>query len=656
MNVGTFSTLRQFHLHHKAIKLRKLVRDLSTEIQIPARIDRGPTDILKAISATVGTDYTAPDYRYIDDPWLTPFTQNEKREFTIARESGREAARFILENHPSLFEKNRIEAEPPITAFLPRAKYNQSNVTIELLENMILNHQVTDAVNVYELLVEKRKNVPDNLKQSLLESLAFYSEDEPLTVDTIASKQMLPNIKSWATGGLAEKLYSELSDSAARLAMLIGLARHNQPTRAIQMWNEMEANNDPIPVEGFNAYLVTITTDDVSKLKEELTTTLSKMRALNVSPDANTLVSCLEGLVKTGNKHKGNYAACCELALSLLAEFKVANVNPSLGTYYQIMEVFYCRHPGQRDRHLILKDIMDLVEDRDWWPAQSQKDFDFFARAMEVSHFLINKQLAYRVHQMFLSGRNCNLIGSQVNTEKYYWNFLLLVLRTEDLDTFMELYNKTTPHTWSPRREVFNDVLTQISIKSAVHHLGKIFDDMELCSYGGTGKEDIYIMNTTVLKCMDSNPSATSQYTNLGPTYVDISKRIFKHLEENKASDALYLRFNIHAAGICTLAIKILLKEGQFDEAVKVLEFCMTEKARMPGQLSDEVLELLHEAAVAENNPDVALQVVDYLISMNCPKDKARRCGEKLAVLPLSDNQKQILNKLFSYDPKWTNL
>ena len=59
-------------------------------------------------------------------------------------------------------------------------------------------------------------------------------QDEPLTMDTIASKQMLPNIKSWATGGLAEKLYSELSDSAARLAMLIGLARHNQPTRAIQ--------------------------------------------------------------------------------------------------------------------------------------------------------------------------------------------------------------------------------------------------------------------------------------------------------------------------------------------------------------------------------------------------------------------------------------
>ena len=39
--------------------------------------------------------------------------------------------------------------------------------------------------------------------------------------------------------------------------------------------------------------------------------------------------------------------------------------------------------------------------------------------------------------------------------------------------------------------------------------------------------------------------------------------RIFKHLVLNKASDALYLRFNTHAAGICTLAMKLLLLEGE---------------------------------------------------------------------------------------------
>ena len=47
--------------------------------------------------------------------------------------------------------------------------------------------------------------------------------------------------------------------------------------------------------------------------------------------------------------------------------------------------------------------------------------------------------------------------------------------------------------------------------------------------------------------------------------------RIFKHLELNKASDSLYLRFNTHAAGICTLAVKVLLKEAQVEHSVNKL-------------------------------------------------------------------------------------
>ena len=34
------------------------------EIEIPDRIERRPTDILKAISSTLTTDYTAPHYRF----------------------------------------------------------------------------------------------------------------------------------------------------------------------------------------------------------------------------------------------------------------------------------------------------------------------------------------------------------------------------------------------------------------------------------------------------------------------------------------------------------------------------------------------------------------------------------------------------------------
>lgn len=96
----------------------------------------GPTDILAALAGTVGKDKTAPHYRYHDDPWLTPYKLTAKREYALAKESGRKAARFIMSQHPELFDHNRIEAEPPITAIQPRYAYNRDNVTVELLDNL----------------------------------------------------------------------------------------------------------------------------------------------------------------------------------------------------------------------------------------------------------------------------------------------------------------------------------------------------------------------------------------------------------------------------------------------------------------------------------------------------------------------------------------
>ena len=103
---------------------------------IPARVERGPTDILEALAGTVGKDFTAPHYRYHDDPWLIPYKLDSKRAFTLAKESGRKAAQFIMNQPPDLFEHNRIEADPPATAFQPRVRYNGDNVTVELLQNL----------------------------------------------------------------------------------------------------------------------------------------------------------------------------------------------------------------------------------------------------------------------------------------------------------------------------------------------------------------------------------------------------------------------------------------------------------------------------------------------------------------------------------------
>lgn len=74
------------------------------EIVIPNRIHRSPTDILKALSQTVGVDPTAAHYKYHDDPFLIPMSNMGKRTFALAQESGRKSAKWIRQENARLFQ------------------------------------------------------------------------------------------------------------------------------------------------------------------------------------------------------------------------------------------------------------------------------------------------------------------------------------------------------------------------------------------------------------------------------------------------------------------------------------------------------------------------------------------------------------------------
>jgi len=659
MNLSKISTFKNFSNYSQAAKFRKLFREMSSaaavseEIKIPNRIERSPTDILRALADTVQKDYTAPHYRYMDDPWLMPFTQSDKREFLFAKENGRSAARFIMESHPHLFTKNRVEAEPPITAFQPRAKYNRDNVTIELLENMVENFQVGDAVTIYDLLEKKGKDIEENLLQSLLELLAFHTEEEPLNETNVDLKMALPaDASHWEVGGLAEILYAKLGTAEARLAMLMGLARHNKNTMALQMWSDMAANNDPIPLEGFNAYISVLSIEDVEKMKAEISSVLSRILEEGLVPNHETLVSCLQTNAFTGSKHMGSYAGCCKFALTLMSEFKSLGVEPGLGAYFQILQTYHSKMSTQRT--LILKDILDLLEGKEMWPATSTQDFNFFYKAMLVARNLNQSKLALRLQSLLLTGNNLNLLGNAWDSDGYHMCLMMVVLRNEELDTTMEIYNQLTPHTWSPHKDFFMDLLSEINNKSAVHYLGKIFDDLELTDHGGSNKEGMYQMNCQVLRCLIAHPTSKSQYNNLSSTYIDISQRIFNHLDQNKASKGLYLRWNTSAADICSMAMKVQLREGQFEFACKVLEFCAEESGRMPGQLDEDSLVALVEAAVLEENTEVGMKVVDYMLGMG--SKKSMDVALKLTAIGLSEADKRTLNVLFKLENKWVDL
>lgn len=78
--------------------------DGEEKIVIPKRIDRGPTDVLMALSRTVGRDPTAPLYKYHDDPYLVPYSKNEKKMFALAYESGRKTAQWVKKEHADILQ------------------------------------------------------------------------------------------------------------------------------------------------------------------------------------------------------------------------------------------------------------------------------------------------------------------------------------------------------------------------------------------------------------------------------------------------------------------------------------------------------------------------------------------------------------------------
>lgn len=107
------SSIRSYRIVHALqvtgrLGQRRFAASTSTaagdKIEIPRKIQRSPTDILYALSATVGTDSTAAHYKFHDDPYLIPMSNISKRSFAMAQEAGRKAAKWIRQEHKELFQ------------------------------------------------------------------------------------------------------------------------------------------------------------------------------------------------------------------------------------------------------------------------------------------------------------------------------------------------------------------------------------------------------------------------------------------------------------------------------------------------------------------------------------------------------------------------
>jgi len=482
--------------------------------------------------------------------------------------------------------------------------------------------------------------------------LHFFNENEA-EQEGWESRGILQSEELWKTGGFVETLYSENGESspASRLAMLLGSGKYRSKQNMQHIFDECKANKDNLPVEAFNVAISRVEKKEgVEKGFSQVKNILKEMKDAGVNPNNATLIAILEVLAVMSRSKE--YETCTKHALDVIAEFRVLGIEFSLGVYKTLIDIFV----DQKNFHKssILSDIMSELEVKSLTSIQHPQDLWFFPLAMKVCNQQNKVKLAWKVHDLLMTGDNLKVLNDFQKETVYYNNFVNVVLDNDEFQTAVELYNKLVPHTFCPMVKYYQSLLNHLHTNGALQHLSKIWDDIEASDYAASKKESQYMLTHQVMQILKANDPTLFDFTGLSEVWIDISRRVFNHLEENKSMKALYLRFNTLAPSICDLVISVTLREGDFELATRVIQFCKEEKTVMIKSLSNNVLNEYIEASVSLGEIDKAVDTVEYAVDVG--SSEALKYGLILSKIELTNNQKDYLNKLFANNTNWMNI
>ncbi|CAH1176490.1 unnamed protein product [Phaedon cochleariae] len=631
MNITTIF-LRRSQLHSKntakVIGCQRFCSNtLNEKIEIPKRIPRSPTDILRALESTIKRDPTAAHYKYHDDPYLIPMSNVGKRTFAMAQEAGRKAAHWIRLEHSDLF--NHREADPVIQMFLPKVIYNEdSKVTEDDLERTIADAQVNDAQLIYKLLKNQNVEISPTTHQNLLDMLCYFNCDDALPEEFIeerwfqqSSKSKERQRKTWKDGSFAEELFISIENPTpeAYSAIITGMTRYYQVDRAWQLFEEARQKGLVLSTETFNS-IIRVT----NFLKESydmrwtlIATLLTDMSKAGIKPNLGTLNSILYSLSTMGSGKTTK-----EMVLKVLREFKDLGIEPSLGSWYYVLTTF-CKERGPTST--ILHDIMAQVENKEH-TIFDPSDTNFFVTAMDVCrNHLRDVNLGKRVDRLLHVGNNYDLIGDSFKESIYYRHYFTLLATSIPFEEFMsQVYEVLVPNIYVPEPGVMNEVLKQVDLNGAIEYIPKLWSDMTIFDH--TGRENLiqYILNIMVNNEPDKDSTLVERFSYIA---WDIHTRV-ENQHENK-TNKLSL-----TGDLLGLAMILLLRNNEYEKACTIMDKLDKGHNTVVGVPKYEALSMFVDHCIENKAPSRAVACIQYCSDSGFPEAQilAARLNEKLTL------------------------
>ncbi|XP_031842745.1 small ribosomal subunit protein mS39 [Nomia melanderi] len=572
---------------------------LNSEIQIPPRIERGPTDILHALERTVDKCATINRTTITNDFYLCPRTKSEFFTYSLAYESGRKTAHWIHKEHRDLFPKHL--SVPPIEAYLPPVVYtDESQVSEEELLQAISKLKVSDALDIYKLL----PNVSNTTKQALLELLCFSNADADMFTPYEYQKWffLLSKNSQWSHFPVIEDLYKFLSSqedsvtvAKAHNAMILGYAKWQKIEEAWLLYQKCIEDNIPLNVTTHN-YVIRIHSELFQIVDyDSLLNILRRMNDKGITPNVRTLNAALYALSKLPDLEQAK-----TLAIHLLIEFKRLKVKLSLASYMHTIAIFTRE---RRSGYDAFKNIIESIPEEEM-AIQDPDDGQFFVQAIGLAYKYLCYASGEKINNILLVGNNYKFQYCSQQENRYFFSYLMLLLSTCSIEEFFTIYHKVVPYYYLPEYKLCVEILSFIQLhtpKEVGEYLTTFWSELERLRLTNTD------LGFIALETISRSISQLEQP--LKRMWANAAIKMWKSIKHEKTVK------NVPTSLIGHIVL-LLLTNNNVDEVRNILTYTIKNlNSFMPTMTKDQAHELF-VLCISNNYLTEALLILEYSVNV----------------------------------------
>ncbi|XP_010023105.1 PREDICTED: pentatricopeptide repeat domain-containing protein 3, mitochondrial, partial [Nestor notabilis] len=626
------------------------------EIVLPRRKTWDKLAVLQTLASTVKRDPTAAHYMFPDDPYLMPKNAASFRLFALSKESGINAAKFIIKQFPQYFDK--ISVEPDVPCFMPEILTPQiEGVSEEALKERIHLRRVKDSVDLFDQLVQAGTPVSLETTNRLLDLLCFYGDGESAQEKEAeakkeeakedleeakedleeagmnASEQKAPKRRfqrgsqssgpRWRENNNAERIFKIMPERNAHsyCTMIRGMVKHGAFLKAYDMYIDLLNERHKADVHTFNALISVVPhlKDRFLERWELAKDFLNHMAQQEVQPNLLTFNALLKTLRRCGGIGRS-------MSLLVIKEMEALDIEPSLATYEHLLFMFYRGvelHPSG-----IISEVLDDVEKRSFTP-QDPDDANFFMTAMQACCDLKDIKLAYRLNKAMEKGDNWKFLS--MDRLNIYWSkFFSLLCMMEQIDVVLKWYKEMSCSLFYPTPKNMLDLLQALDAANHLERIPSVWEDVKQM---GLNRRPELLEEILSLMSRDQHPDEIQQ------AFAKCAEDI-KAVHEQGGREQVPLQWTGSTLGCIAL---LFARAGRTQDAWNMMER-FQQINRIP---TDQVLDGFWSCAKQNNCPDEAIKLVKLAASLGLPASHRLKSRTEKE-FELSEKQKETLESIQS--------